>query len=221
LSTGEPQQEQQQRQNVASLLQRNILVITLSSGIRSLGSFVGVYLPLYFVQIGGDPLTLGLLTFAAVFIQFLMLSIGGFLADYYGRRKVIVFAAFYGVLFPLLYALVPDWRVFGALTVLATVGTLANPAVHATVADSIPPEKRTTGIAFLQVVSSLPSALSPLIGWWLIESYGLEDGFRIACVYAAVFAFISAIPVLLLLRETLHREVAENPSFHSKGAFPA
>lgn len=184
----------------------------MSSAIRSLGGFVGVYIPLYFVQIGGDPLKLGLLSSAAIFIQFFTLSIGGFLADYYGRRKSIVFAAFYAVFFPLLYAFVQDWRVFGALTVLATVGTVANPAVHAIVADSIPPEKRTMGIANVQVVSSLPSVISPLIGGWLIENYGLENGFRMACVYAAVLTFVSAIPVLVFLKETLHSRVADPPN---------
>jgi len=174
---------------------------------------VGVYIPLYFIHIGGDPLTLGLLASAASLIQFFTLPIGGFLADYYSRRRVIVFAAFYGVFFPLLYVVVQDWRLFGALTVLATIGTIASPAFHATVADSIPLEKRTMGIAYLQVVSSLPSAISPLIGGWLIKNNGLENGFRMACIYAAALTFISAIPIFVFLKETLHLRVVDKPNF--------
>jgi len=213
LLTGEALLEPQQRQNVSGFFRGNISVIALSGGIQSLGGFVGVYIPLYFVQIGGNPLTLGLLASAASLIQLFTLSIGGFLADYYGRRRVIVFAAFYGVFFPLLYAVVQDWRVFGALTVLATIGTVANPAVHATVADSIPPEKRTMGIAYLQVVSSLPSAISPLIGGWLIKNNGLENGFRMACIYAASLTFISAVPIFVFLKETLHPRAVDKPDF--------
>jgi len=174
---------------------------------------VGVYIPLYFIHIGGDPLTLGLLASAASLIQFFTLPIGGFLADYYSRRRVIVFAAFYGVFFPLLYVVVQDWRLFGTLTVLATIGTIASPAFHATVADSIPLEKRTMGIAYLQVVSSLPSAISPLIGGWLIKNNGLENGFRMACIYAAALTFISAIPIFVFLKETLHLRVVDKPNF--------
>jgi len=211
LSTEEAPQEHQKRQgqNASSFFRGNISVIAMSSAIRSFGGFVGVYIPKYFVQIGGNPLTLGLFGSAASLIQFFTLSLGGFLADYYGRRKVIVFAAFYGVFFPLLYAVVRDWLVFGALTVLAAAGTVANPAVHATVADSVSPEKRTLGIANVQVVSSLPMIISPLIGGWLIENYGLENGFRLACMYAAAFTFISSIPVFVFLRETLRPKVVE------------
>lgn len=220
MSTEQAPQESQQRQgrNISGFFRGNILVIALSNGIRSFGGFVGVYIPRYFVQIGGNPLSLGLLGSAASLIQLFTLSFGGFLADYYGRRRVIVFAAFYGVFFPLLYALVQDWRVFGALTLLATVGTLANPAVHATVADSLSPEKRTLGIANVQVVSSLPMIISPLIGGWLIENYGLENGFRMACVYAAVFTFLSVIPVFVFLRETLRPRVVEAPDSRLRDA---
>lgn len=217
MTTEEPPQEHVQVQNLYGFFRGNILVLALSSSIRSLGGFVGVYFSLYFVQIGGNPLTLGLLASAVPLIQFLALPIGGFIADYYGRRKVIVFAAFYTMFFPLLYAVVQDWRVFGALTVLATIESVANPAVHAIVADSIPPEQRTMGIASLQVVSSLPSVVSPLIGGWLIENYGLEIGFRMACIYAAVFASISAIPIFVFLKETAHSSV-DKPNFPLRDA---
>jgi len=108
---------------------RNIAVIATSGSIRSLGSIMGSFIPLYFVQIiGGNPLTLGLFTSAASLFQFATLSIGGYLADFYGRRKIVTLTTFYGAFFPLLYAVVSDWRIFGALTVFATLGTMANPA---------------------------------------------------------------------------------------------
>jgi len=221
LATGEALREHRQGRgrNVSRFSRGNVSVIALSGAIRSLGNFVGVYIPLYFVQIGGDPLTLGLFASAASLIQFFTLSVGGFLADYYGRRKAIVFAAFYGVFFPLLYVVVQDWRVFGALTVLATLGTIANPSVHAIVADSVPSEKRTMGIATLQVVSSLPSVISPLIGGWLIENYGLENGFRMACIYAAVFSFISAIQIFVSLKETMRPRAIDKSDFPLRDVF--
>jgi MFS family permease len=78
--------------------------------------------------------------------------------------KIIVFTAFYSIIFPLLYAFIQDWRIFTALSIIGVLGTLSGPASQAIVADSIPPEKRTTGIASLQVVSSLPLIVAPMIG---------------------------------------------------------
>ena len=195
--------EVEQAKSSQSLFKGNAVAIALSAAIKSLGGFVGVYLPYYFVQIGGNTPTLGLLTFAASLSQLSFLPIGGFVADNYGRRSIIVSVAFFGVIFPMFYAVVQDWRIFGLLTVFAATVVISGPATRATVVDSIPSETRTTGIAALQVVSTLPSIISPTIGGWLIQQYGLENGFRMACVYAAVFSFVSAFPVLMLLRETL------------------
>ena len=202
--------EPRRQEENAFYFSRNLSALALSSAIKALGGFVGVYLPLYFVQIGGNPTNLGLFTFAASLVQLLFLSIGGIIADSYGRRRVIVFAALSGIVFPALYALVQDWRTFGLLTVFAVVGAISSPATRATVADSIPPAKRTTGIAALQVVSSLPSVISPSIGGWLMQRYGLENGFRMGCVYAAVFAFIATAPLLVLLKETVRSKSAQN-----------
>lgn len=194
--------EQKQKKN-ESFFSKNVSAIALSSAIKALGGFIGVYLPIFFVQIGGNTLTLGLLTFVASLVQLSFLAIGGFIADNYGRRTIIVATAFTSVIFPALYALVQDWRIFGLLTVFAATGVVSSPATRATVVDSIPPEKRTTGITAIQVVSTLPSVVSPSIGGWLIVQHGLEEGFRMASVYAAVLAFISTLPLLVLLKETL------------------
>jgi len=201
----EPKQKQK-----TSFLNGNVSALALSGAIKALGGFVGVYLPLYFVQIGGNPATLGMLTFWASLVQLLFLSVGGMIADNYGRRKIIVLAALSSVVFPALYAVVQDWRVFGLLTVFAAIGAISSPATRATVADSIAPERRTTGIAVLQVVSTLPSVISPSVGGWLMLQYGLENGFRMGCVYAAVFAIVSMVPLLVLLKETLQSRNVEN-----------
>jgi MFS family permease len=113
------------------------------------------------------------------------------------------------------YALTLDWRVFGLLTVLAAVSVVSGPATRAVILDSIPPEKRTTGITAIQVVSTLPAVISPSLGGWLVLEHGLENGFRVACIYAAVIAFLSALPLFVLLKETLEtrniQEAARSP----------
>lgn len=194
----------------------NIAVIAGSNAIKSFGGgIISTYVSSYFVEIGGDTIALGLMTSIASIIQCFVFFLGGFVADHYGRRRIIVYAAFYSILFPLLYAFIQDWRIFIASTIIAAFGAASNPASHAIVADSISPEKRTTGIASLQVVSSLPMMFAPLIGGWLIKIYGLIDGFRLACIYTAVATLASALIILFFLKETIQNRVGQKPKLLS------
>jgi len=204
--------------NSPRFFQGNILVIAASSAIRSFGGgFTSAYVSLYFVELGGNPLTLGLMASIALLVQCVMLFLGGFTADYYGRRRIMVLTAFYGMFFPLLYAVIRDWHIFAALSIISALEAISNPASHAIVVDSIPPEKRTTGIASFQVLSSLPLIVGPLIGGWLIQNHGLLDGFRLACMYAAATAFASALIVFLFLKETLRSRLASKSNFLNLG----
>lgn len=194
----------------------NIAVIASSNAISSFGGgIISTYVSLYFVTIGGDPVTLGLMTSIASIIQCFVLFLGGLIADHYGRRRIIVLAAFYSVLFPLLYAVIQDWRIFVVSTVIAAFGAASSPASHAIVADSIPPERRTTGIASLRVFSSFPVIFAPLIGGWLIKIYGLIDGFRLACIYTATTALASALIILFFLKETMLGKAGQKPKLLS------
>jgi len=167
---------------------------------------IGVYMPKYFLNLGGNALTLGLIGAIGAIVQFFMLPLGGFAADYYGRRKILVATAFYGILFPFLYFILQDWRLFAVVSIFAVFGSLSGPAMRAMVADSVPPEKRTSGIAALQVFSSLPQVIAPFIWGWLIENLGWIDGFRAGCFYSIITAFISALIVGIFLKETLKKQ---------------
>ncbi len=200
--------ENQQPPSSSNFFHGNIAVIAASNAIKGFGGqIISTYIPIYFLSLGGSPLTLGLMTSITSVIQCIMLLLGGFIADYYGRRKIIIFTAFYSIVFPLLYAFTQDWRIFTALSVAGVLATLSSPASQAIVADSLPLEKRTTGIASLQVISSLPLTIAPMIGGWIIQNQGLPDGFRLACMYAAATTFTSALIVFLFLKETLHHRL--------------
>jgi len=187
----------------ATFFRRNIAVIAGSGAVNGFGSvIISTYILYYFVSIGGDAFKFGILTSASTMIQCFVFFLGGRLADRYGRRRIIVIAAFYAVLFPILYALIHDWRIFFAASALSAFGAVSSPASHAAVADSVSAEKRATEISTIQVVSSCPMILSPLIGGWLIETYGRQNGFRMACVFVVATALVSAL-ILLFLKETI------------------
>lgn len=188
----------------------NLVVLAGSGAINSLGGGItSAYVSLYFISLGGNPITLGLMTSAAAIIQCVVLFLGGVVADHYGRKRIMVITAFYGVLFPLLYASVQDWHVFVIVAIMAAFGAISSPASHAAVADSTPVEKRTTWIATLQIVSSFPMMFAPLLGGLIINVYGLNLGFRLACMLTAVFTALSAL-TLLFLRETMQKKGNKN-----------
>jgi MFS family permease len=205
-SVGNPEENRENSPDSqsAKLFRTNIKVIASSGAVNSFGSvIVSTYVSYYFVSIGGDAFKFGILASISTIIQCLVFFLGGRLADHYGRRRIIVIAAFYAVLFPILYALILDWRIFFAVSALSAFGAVSSPASHATVADSVSAEKRTTEISTIQVVQSCPVILSPLIGASLIETYK-QNGFRMACVLVAATTLVSAL-ILLFLKETIRK----------------
>jgi len=193
-----------------SYFRGNIVVLAASGVVTNLGAgIIGSYMPEYFRRLGGNTLVLGLMGSSFVLVaQLFTLLLGGFIADHYGRRKIMVLTAFYGALFPLLYALFQDWRFVAAIGVVAGFGSVSAPAYHAIVADSIPPEKRATGISTLQVVSSMPLIVVPLIWGWMINNLGWIEGFKVGSIYSIATSLASAFILLFFLKETIETKVA-------------
>jgi MFS family permease len=191
-----------------SFFKGNLLTLAVSSAFTSLGiGMIEVYLPKYFLSLGGNTLTLGFVGAASAVIQFCMLFLGGIVADRYGRKSILVAAAFYGILAPFLYLLLNDWRLFATVSAIAAFGAVSTPAWHAVVADSVPPEKRSSGIAALQVFASLPQVIAPL-GWgWLIDGLGWIDGFKVGCLYSLALGIIAALVLWIYMKETLKKPV--------------
>lgn len=190
--------------NFRSIFRGNLTVMGASNVVRGFGSgLISTFTSLYFVGLGGTPLMLGVMTATISIINAFVSLVGGYIADYYGRKTIVITAAFYVGFFPLLYTLTSDWRLFMVLSSSAAIGLISTPSSKALIVESIPHKRRTTGIAVLQVISSLPAMFSPMVGGWLIQNYGLGVGFRLACVYTGVSFFISASILLLFLKETL------------------
>lgn len=194
-------------------------MLAVSGACTNLGAgIIGLFMPEYFRRLGGNTLILGLMGFLVFVVQLFTLLLGGLIADNYGRRKVTVLTAFYGALFPLLYAVFQDWRLFIAISVVAAFGSVSAPASHAIVVDSIPPDKRATGISALQVFSSMPLIVVPLIWGWMIDNLGWIEGFKMGSVYSIATALVSAFILLFFLRETMKTQTTATLS--SQGLDP-
>ena len=218
--------ENRPNSRLAGFFHGNIAVIVGSNAVNGFGTgIISPYVSLYFLSIGGDAIRLGLMSSLSITVQFLIFFLGGRITDHYGRRRLIVIAAFYAIFSPVLYALTRDWRIFFLAYGLGAFGAVSSPAIHATVADSAPPEIRTTAISALQVLPALPTIFSPLVGGWFIAAYGLQSGFRLACAFVAGTTLVSALIMLLFLRETIKpvnvkKSGAYNESVSVRSALP-
>ncbi|MFX1487048.1 MAG: MFS transporter [Promethearchaeota archaeon] len=162
-------------------------VVTLSGGNPNVGSFVL-----------GVIMMVSMLCIASV--QFL----GGYMADRYGRRKLIVVMTF-GVAFSyIFYAIAPNWHFILIGSAIQSLALVYQPALMAILTDSIPAEKRGTGFTIWNVITRVATTPAPVVAVLLVTTFGSVLGMRIA--YAIVtLLFLSAAIWRFRLKESMEK----------------
>ncbi|MGD2143578.1 MAG: MFS transporter [Anaerolineae bacterium] len=163
------------------------------------GALIYPFLTLYITR----KFSVGMTEVGLVFGLFSISSVvgstfGGAVTDRLGRKGMLVFGLVTSASATLVMGLANSLGFFLVSTVL--VGLLAHsggPAQQATVADLLPPEKRTQGFGILRVVANLAIAIGPAIGGVLAaKSYLL----LFSC--DVLLSLVAAAVVLFALRET-------------------
>jgi DHA1 family multidrug resistance protein-like MFS transporter len=187
-----------------SFIRGNMLVIIVTYGInRFVNAMHGPFKSLYFRELGASPILIGLMSSVGFIILALIRIPGAYIVDKHGRKKIMVTFT-YGVAFSLLiFAFAPDWRFLVIGTAIFYLSHIYQPALQAIEADSTPREKRGMGYSAIQVLPMIPSIVSPVLGGYLVERMGLEQGMRIAFVAAFLGLLATAILRTLFLKETL------------------
>jgi MFS family permease len=125
-------------------------------------------------------------------------TIGGALADRYGRRGIILFGLVVSALSGLTLGFVNQFYLFYGLSVfVGLMGSAAHPAHQAMVADLLPPEKRSEGFGILRVVANFAWIIGPSIGGFLASF-----NYLYLFLSDAVISIITATLVFRLLPET-------------------
>jgi MFS family permease len=187
-----------------SFIKGNVLIIIVTYGInRFVNSMHSPFKSLYFRELGASPLLIGLMSSAGFIILALIRIPGAYIADKHGRKKIMVTFT-YGVAISLLiFAFAPDWRFLVIGTAIYYLSHIYQPALQAIEADSTPREKRGMGYSAIQVLPMIPAIMSPVLGGYMVERMGLEQGMRIAFVFAFLGLLTTAILRSLFLKETL------------------
>jgi MFS family permease len=185
-----------------SFVHGNVLVLIVSWILMTFSRPIpDTYYSLFVQELGGTPFIIGLIGFTSFIALALVQFPGGYLADKYGRRWLIVTMTFGVGLAHIFYALAQSWHYILVGAIIFNLCLIYQPALHAIMADSLPSERRGMGFSIERIVGVF-SVVSPLIAGFLYINYGLVEGVRIA-YWIVVIAFLLAAIIRLKLRETV------------------
>jgi MFS family permease len=166
-----------------------------------LGLFFPI-LPLFVEGRGGGPVLVGIIGASALLGNLLVQAPGGWLADRFNRRLIVIVSmAAYGLFFLVYLIPVPVNALIGIRFVHAALGGFYMPAARALLADLTPVELRATVYGHWQGSSMGGFVVGPVIGGGL-ALFGLNlvfAGSAIACLAGA--AMLVSLPRQPLVRE--------------------
>ncbi len=160
------------------------------------------YYALYVEALGGTAATIGLINAVEGIARGIFQIPGGYLADKFGRKWLIVSMTFTAAFSRLLYIFASSWTwiLLGAFLVGAT--NLYGPALTALVADSVPKERRGIAFSIIGLIASVSTTPAPLLAGILYAKIGLLSSMRVGYT-VTLLGFLIAALLRLRLRETL------------------
>jgi MFS family permease len=183
---------------------RNIVVVTLSQALFMFTAFLWwPYRSLYIVELGGTKEQLGLLLMLETISGIVFQLPGGILADRLGRKKLLIVSSGIRMLSPLVFLYSAGWIHTAPGFILSSAGMLGMPAMNALVAESIPPEKRGSGIAMYRTVTSMPMIITSLMGGVIMDYFGVIQGCRYILIASAAVSLFSIVIRWRYIEETL------------------
>ncbi len=154
------------------------------------------FLPKYLESLGASAAIVGLFGTSEDLLDALYQYPGGWLADYWGRRKAFLIFLFAAVAGYLIYLFSPSWPfLFLGLAFAMVWQSMASPAIFATIGDALPKARRAMGFTVQSMLKRIPMAVSPLIGAVMIDREGLRSGIRTGLRITIALVLIT-IPVL-------------------------
>lgn len=196
---------------------RDFRLLFTASGVSSFGSVITyVTIPFQVKELTNDPLMVGLLGVCELVPLLFMAFVGGALADYVDRRKLVFYSE---VAFTVLTCMLlinalmgtPQiWLLFVIAALMASVNGLQRPAMDAIIPRLAPAEKMPAVAALTSLRWQAAQIGGPTIAGVLIAST------HIAWVYAFDLAtFLVSLGCIALIRAVPPPEAADRPSLRS------
>ena len=191
---------------------RDIWLICVSNVVGAFGE--GLYFwvfPLYVRSLQADYIQLAVVTSALMGFAALVPIPGGFLADRFDRKKIIILSWTPWIFAPLIYSFAQNWVQLIPGTVCWGVSMLGLPAITAYVISNVEEQKKVTPVlSFVWASYSFSYIFAPTVGTYLATIIGMRQVLQVASVFAAVSTCI-----FFLLRSQHPRKVEGQTSHES------
>jgi MFS family permease len=183
----------------------NLGTMIISSGIWRLGSgMVNPFWPLYVIQLGGNTFHVGLISAVSSVLAIIPTILGGYLADTWGRKRIVYSMSLLMGLDTLIYILAPSWEwLMLGKSLDAIFSGLRSPAFSALIADSTNTEDRAFSYGLWQSVPTIFGLASPWIIGIFMDRIGILAAQRWAYVVLMIAATTAGILRWRFLEEPL------------------
>jgi MFS transporter, DHA1 family, tetracycline resistance protein len=198
-------------------LPQSAWILTSTSSVWSIGtSMANPYQSVYFAALGASPFMIGLLVAYGTGVTAFALLVGGYIADTWGRRKVVIIFSWVSVVGTFIYSLVGSDILILLPLSISSVASVYTPAFNSIMMDSIKPEDRIRGFAVFSAINTIPSAFAPTLGGLLINQFGARYGLELSYAASGMFGIIGVSIRTWKLKETYY---AVDHQTHSKSLF--
>jgi MFS family permease len=184
-------------------------VLVLATFIDRLGGFLLFpFFAVYIIERFGVEMTqVGILFSMFAGGSIIGSTIGGALADKYGRRSMILLGLISSGIGSILMGLVDDLILFLIIAaILGVLGDLGNPARQAMVVDLLPKDKQAEGFGLLRVAVNLSATIGPILGGFLAS-----ESYMLLFIADAVSSLITAFIVFSVIPETKPEKQDDKP----------
>ena len=194
-----------------SFIRGNYLILVVSWILMDISMEMPVpYYQQYVDALGGNvfPMALGIIGFANFLAMALVAVPGGFLADKFGRRWLIVTMTFAIAFSYLFFALAPFWNLTASWhlilvgTIIQSLCLIYQPALFAMVQDSVPPQRRGVGSSLINMIHGTFNTPGTIVGGILVVSLGVVAGMQSVYLIVTILFIVAAI-WRLRLKETI------------------
>ncbi|MHA1509290.1 MAG: MDR family MFS transporter, partial [Promethearchaeota archaeon] len=134
-------------------------------------------------------------------------TLGGALADKYGRRSMVLLGLISSGIGSILMGIVDDLYLFFLIAaVLGVLGDLGGPARQAMVVDLLPKDKQTEGFGLLRVAINISATIGPIFGGFLAS-----ESYMLLFIADAMSSLITALIVFITIPETKPEKMDDKP----------